>query len=189
MARLSISMRNDLVNTLEEQAASKGKTVSSIISEAANLYIETDNAGLRLEDIQKSVKILEIMRHIDAVPIPSILLDNIVRISWDTSEKEITQGWYDRGLVLGNILRSYARDFRELAGFIREFRFLIPIDMLEIDFSENNVQIVLYGVGKSLQAAVCTAEGIRGLLHAYGYVVRESETSESFVKISAGEQK
>ena len=42
MARLSISMKSDIINVLEEEAVSKGKTVSSILSEAATLYAEVE---------------------------------------------------------------------------------------------------------------------------------------------------
>lgn len=188
MARLSISMKNELVRILENESIKRGKTVSSILSEAANLYLGTDKAGLRLEDIQRAVKIIEIMHSIDAVPVPSILLDHIVKESLESSDQEITKSWYDRGMVLGNIMRTYARDFHEFSNFIKDFRFLIPIDMLEIECSNNTAQIVLSGVGNSIQAARCTSEGIKGLLNAYEFEVDDTEISEGFVKIRATEK-
>lgn len=189
MARLSISMKGEMVKILENEAATKGKTVSSILSEAASLYIEADRLGIRSEDILRTLRIVEIMREIDAVPVPVILLDKIVGISLKSSEDEVMPRWFERGLVLGNILRTYAKGLREFSDFIREYKFLIPIGMFETEFDENNVQLVVSGVGNSLHAAKCTSEGLRGLLYAYGYRVNNVETSEGFIKIKARECK
>lgn len=187
MTRLSVSMKNEIIRVLENEAQIKGKTVSSILSEAANLYLEADKVGLRSEDILRTLKIIEIMHEMNAVPIPSILLDNIIKLSLENSEKEVMQRWFERGLVLGNILKTYAKSFKEFSDFIRDYRFLIPIDMFEIEFDEKKAQIVLSGVGNSLQAARCTSEGLRGLLSAYGYEVNNVETSQGFIKIIAKE--
>lgn len=185
MARLSISIKNEIVRELEDEAANKGKTISSILSEAANLYLQTDKVGLRSEDVLKASKIVEIMREMNAIPIPGILLDNLIKLSWKNSEKEVEKGWYDRGMVLGNILRTYAKNFEDLLAFIKDYRFLIPIDLVEIETTGDNARVVLSGVGYSLQAAKCTSEGFRGLLEAYGYNADSVEISEGFVKINA----
>lgn len=187
MTRLSISMKNDVVKVLENVSETRGKTISSILSEAAGLYIEASSVGLRTEDVTRAVKIIEIMRDMSAIPIPTILLENMIKLSKRSSEERLINGWFDRGIVLGNILKTYAKDFREFVSFIKNFRFLIPVDMLDIDLDGKNAQIVLSGVGNSLLAARCTSEGIRGLLCAYGYEVNQAEISEGFIKMSVKE--
>lgn len=187
MARLSISLKNEIVKSLEDEAEQKGKTVSSILSEAANLYIESNKVGLRSEDVMRTVRIIEIMHEIDAVPIPEILLDNLIKFSWKNGENRVVKRWYDRGVVLGNILRTYAKDFVELSSFVRDYRYLIPIDMLDIELNGNRAHLVVSGVGNSIEAAKCTSEGLRGLLSTYRYDVVSVETSEGFVKMDAVE--
>lgn len=187
MTRLSISIKSTIVKELEYEAATKGKTISSILSEGANLYIRTDKVGLKSEDVLKAVRVLEIMRDMNAIPIPSILLDSLIIFSWKNSEEKVAKGWFDRGKVLGNILKTYAKDFKELSDLIKDYRFLIPIDLIETETDGESARIVLSGVGSSLQAARCTSEGLKGLLDAYGYNIYDIETSEGFVKINARE--
>ncbi len=187
MARLSISMKSDIINVLEEEAVSKGKTVSSILSEAATLYAEVEKVGIKLEDLLKTLKLIEIMHDMNAVPVPSILLDSIIRQSLKNSESTVLKSWFDRGVVLGNILRMYVNDLGEFTDFIRNYRYLIPIDMLDISISGKMVKIVMSGVGNSHQAAICTSEGLKGFLSAFDYKVDRVETSDGFVKVTAEE--
>lgn len=188
MSRLNISIKNELIKALEEDANKKGKTISSILSEAANLYMEAEKVGLRSSDVLKSFRIIEIMGEVNAVPVPSILLDNMIKLSLKDSENEVMDRWVERGQVLGNILKSYAKTFKDLSEFVSEYRFLLPTDMFEIELDGHSARIVLSGVGYSLEAAKCTSEGLRGLLAAYGYEVDNVETSEGFVKIIAKEK-
>lgn len=185
MARLSVSIKNEIVKSLEEEAAKKGKTLSSLLSEAASIYMEANKVGLRSEDIMRTVKVMEIMRDIDAVPIPGILLDTLIKLSWQSGENGVTKRWYDRGVVLGNVLKTYARNFTELSSFVRDYRYLIPMDMLDIDFDGDTANFVISGVGHSVESARCTSEGLRGLLSAYDFQVTEVEASEGFIKMQA----
>ncbi len=185
MARLSISMKSEIVKSLEDEANEKGKTLSSLLSEAATLFIEANKVGLRSEDVMRTVRVIEIMRDIDAVPIPGILLDTMIKLSWQNGEDGVVKRWYDRGVVLGNILKTYAKNFKELAGFFKDYRYLIPIDMLDIELNDRTANFVISGVGNSLESARCTSEGLRGLLSVYDFNVINVETSEGFIKMQA----
>ena len=185
MARLSVSIKNEIVKSLEDEANEKGKTVSSLLSEAATLFIEANKVGLRSEDIMRTVRVIEIMRDIDAVPIPGILLDTMIKLSWKNGEDDVIRRWYDRGVVLGNILKTYAKNFKELSSFVKDYRYLIPIDMIDIDLDDKTANFVISGVGNSLESARCTSEGLRGLLSVYDFSVINVETSEGFIKMQA----
>ncbi len=185
MARLSVSIKNEIVKSLEDEANEKGKTVSSLLSEAATLFIEANKVGLRSEDIMRTVRVIEIMRDIDAVPIPGILLDTMIKLSWKNGEDDVIRRWYDRGVVLGNILKTYAKNFKELSSFVKDYRYLIPIDMMDIDLDDKTANFVISGVGNSLESARCTSEGLRGLLSVYDFSVINVETSEGFIKMQA----
>ena len=189
MTRLNVSLKNELAKTLEESSERNGKTISSVISEALQVYIEVEKLGLRTADVVKGVKILEIMKQINAVPIPGLLLDRLINISFGCSQKETSDLWFERGRVLGNIMKAYAETISDFSRFVSEYHVFFPVDMFEVNLLEDRVNVVLSGVGYDMQAAICTAEGISGLLSAYGYGDVSSETSQGFVKVSATREK
>ncbi|GGM76772.1 hypothetical protein GCM10007108_13580 [Thermogymnomonas acidicola] len=185
MGRLNVSMKDDVIRMLEELAEQTGKTVSSIVSESASLYIESLQMGLRTEDVIRAFKIMSIIKEIDAVPVPSRLLDFLITASTRANEEEALAKWYERGLVVGNILRKYAPDIRHLAQFINANRALIPLDLFEVSEDRDRITVIVSGVGYSRESAKSTAEGLKGLLKAFGYEVVESEFSEGFVKVTS----
>lgn len=185
MVRLNISLKNDLVKMLEEEGERKGRTVSSIVSEGASLYLEAEKAGLRSKDILHAFRVMQIMGEIDAVPIPGILLDSMIKLSSGNAEKEVLQRWHERGQVLGNIMKTYARTFNDFSAFVEEYKALFPTDMFDIEIDGNRTTIVLSGVGFSMEASKCTLEGLKGLLSAYGFQSEQEEISQGFVKITA----
>ena len=150
--------------------------------------MEAEKSGLRTGDVLKVFRVIEIMGEINAVPVPSILLDSMIKLSLKDSENEVVERWFERGQVLGNILKSYARTFSDLSDFVSEYRFLLPTDMFDIELENGKARIVLSGVGYSMEAARCTSEGLKGILSAYGFEVEDVETSEGFVKIMAKEK-
>ena len=50
MARLNISLNNELARTIEEEARKCGKTVSSLVTEATISYINVKKLGVQLDD-------------------------------------------------------------------------------------------------------------------------------------------
>lgn len=189
MTRLNISLKNDIVKALEEISEKDGKTVSSIVSEASAIYLEAEKLGLRLTDVMKAVRILGLTEQINAIPVPGILLDRMIELSYKYSDKESREIWFERGRVLGNIMKAYASTIEDFSGFISEYRLFLPADLFEVEVDQGNVAIVLSGAGYSQEAAICTAEGVSGFLSAYGYEPDGSETSEGFIKVSATKKK
>lgn len=185
MTRLNVSMKNNLVKMLEESSERNGKTVSSILSEASQVYVEAEKLGIRITDVMKGVKLIEIMKQINAVPVPGLLLDRMINISFRCSQKETSESWFERGRVLGNIMKAYAETMSDFSKFVSDYSVFFPVDVFEVNILENRVNVVLSGVGYDQQAAICTAEGISGFLSAYGYGSVDSETSQGFVKVSA----
>jgi len=184
MTRLNVSLKTDLVRYLEEEAEREGKTASSIVSEACRNYIEISRYGLKSNDISKSMLLFKTIRALDAIPVPSLLLDFLIETSFKSSQQETLERWRERGVVAGNIMRQYAPDIGKLKELTENYSWIIPLDFINISVSGENVDIVLSGVGYSKESAICTCEGVVGFLSSYGVTILERESSESFIRIS-----
>lgn len=186
MSRINVSLKPDLVKEINELCGRNGKTVSSSIAEAISFYIKTEKTGLRLEDLEKAGQFIEFLKETDSVPVPSILLDAIIKIAMSSSEEETLKKWYDRGFVAGDIIKKYAEDITEISTMLKDYREVIPASLLEIEKEGSGIIITLSGAGNSLEASRCTLAGIDGFLKAFNFKTISSELSEGFVRIRAG---
>ncbi|MCL4336160.1 MAG: hypothetical protein M1393_00125 [Candidatus Thermoplasmatota archaeon] len=183
MTRINVSVKTELFKEIVRFTESRGKSVSSFFSEAANLYLESDKNSFKPEDIVKSFETLEILKEINAVPVPSLLLDGMIKYSVKCSNKEVMEKWYERGQIIGDILKKRAKNLQEFAVLLEEYKFMLPTDMFDIEFDDDTVTVVISGVGYSTEAASCTSEGLNGMLQSYGYDSEKVEVSEGFVKV------
>jgi hypothetical protein len=183
MSRLNVSLSNEISNQLENEALRLGKTVSSLVSEASRMYLEMESSGISLEDIRNTILIISILKATDSVPVPSILLDSIIQLSMKASEAEALGKWYERGEVVGNIIKQYAPDITTLKDAIDNLTEFLPSNMIRIKNNNSDVEIILSGVGYSKEAAKCTCSGIEGFLKSYGIKVQSTDTTEGFVKV------
>jgi hypothetical protein len=184
MTRLNVSLKTDLVRDIEEEAEREGKTASSIVSEACRNYIEISSYGLKSHDISKLMLLFKTIKALDAIPVPSLLLDFLIKTSFRSAQQETLERWRERGVVAGNIMIQYAPDIERLKEITESYSSIIPLDFISIGISGENVDIVISGVGYSKESAVCTCEGVVGFLSSYGVTILERESSESFIRIS-----
>lgn len=185
MGRLNVTMKNELISDLEKYSEESGKSVSAVLSESAHFYLESLSLGFRPDQIMKSFRILTILQEMDSVPIPGNLLDYMIKVSYSNSESDLLSRWKERGSIIANILKKYARTLEEFASLIREYRVMIPVNVFDIEFYGDRVHVIMSGAGYSLEASRCTAEGLCGFLSAYGYTIEKSDVSEGFIKVQA----
>ena len=185
MGRVNVSLKNDLIKAIEDYASRNGRTVSAVIGEAANIFLESQEYGIRPEDIIRAFRVLLILKEIDSVPVPSTLLDAMIHSSLEATGDEIIEKWREKGSIIGNILRKYAKTLPDFARFITEYREQIPVNVFNIELDGDEATVIISGAGYSRDAARCTAEGLSGFLASYGYRADSTEFSEGFVKIVA----
>ncbi|WP_393971428.1 hypothetical protein OXIME_001704 [Oxyplasma meridianum] len=183
MSRLNISLSNETLKKLEDEAQRQGKTISSIVSEASRMYMEMESSGISINHIRNTILIMNILKATDSVPVPSILLDSIIKLSMRSSETEAIDKWFERGEVVGNIIKQYAPDIASLKVAIDNMKDFLPSNMIRIKKDNYNVEIILSGAGYSKEASKCTCSGIEGFLKSYGIKVQSSENTEGFVKV------
>ena len=117
MSRINVSLRPELIKDLNDMCEKSRKTVSSTVAEAITFYMKMDKMGLRLEDLEKAGYLLGFLRETDSVPIPSILLDGMIKNAMSFSEESTLKKWYDRGFVAGDIMKKYADNLKDLKMF------------------------------------------------------------------------
>ena len=186
--RMTVSIKENLANSVEEISKRTGKSASTILSESVTLYVEAKAVGLSAENAISTVKIMNIMKEINAVPFPSMLLDFVITHSTLANEPEAMKKWYERGVIVGNIIGKYVKSLDELRDFVNEHRMMIPIDAFELITRNDQATLIVSGVGYSKESATATAEGIKGLLSSFGHEVTKSVVSEGFVKIESREK-
>jgi len=183
MSRLNVSLSNEIVTEIEKEANRKGKTVSSLIGEASRIFLEMESSGIGIEEIRKTSLMLSLLKATDSVPVPSILLDSILKQALKTSEKDVLQKWFERGEVVGSIIKQYAPNIDALKNAIDGMSDFLPSNMLQIRRDDTQVEIMLSGAGYSREAAKCTCEGIKGFLNSYDVEVVNGDSAEGFVHV------
>ena len=183
MARLNISINNEMVKDIEKKAENEGKTVSSYIAEAIKGYSNIKAAGLQKEDIDFMLKYVDIFMSIGAVPVPAFLLDEITKISFSKSGDRVSNAWYERGKIAASILKGFATTLEDLWEMIKHFKPFLPLNMIELKITNKNVEVTLSGSGYSVEASKCTAEGLRGVLEIYNVKTNNYEIASGFVKV------
>jgi hypothetical protein len=183
MSRLNVSLSNETAKNLENEARRQGKTVSSIVGEASRMYLEMESSGISVEHIRKTFLMVNVLKATDAVPVPSILLDSMIELALKASESEALDKWFERGEVVGSIIRQYAPDLDALKEVIDSMSEFLPSNMLQIKKSNSDVEIMLSGAGYSKEAAKCTCSGIKGFLKSYGISVQTGDSTEGFVRV------
>jgi hypothetical protein len=184
MTRLNLSLRNDVARKLQERAESEGKLISSIASEALQMYFETKESGVETDMIPKISGILSIMDAMRAVPIPSMLLDQMLQLSVKNDSKTSLEIWEESGYAFSEICKLVAQDIESFGKFANLHREFIPADRFEVQINGDNATVLMMGAGYSLAASMCTYSGLVGLMRGYGMEVYEKTVERGLVKAS-----
>jgi hypothetical protein len=184
MTRMNLSLRTELAKQLQEEAEREGKMISSITGEALQMYFEARKSGVDSSVVSKISSILSLMDSLRAVPVPAMLLDQILQISIRNDSKASMEKWEEAGYSFAEVCKIYAPDLQKLWTFAQLFKEFIPADMFEMSFNGNTTTILLVGAGYSLEASRCSFAGLTGLLRGYNYEIDEKHVEKGFVKVT-----
>ncbi|MEM0121358.1 MAG: hypothetical protein QW688_07975, partial [Thermoprotei archaeon] len=163
----------------------QNKTLYAIANEAIQTYLNISRKGKNPEQLYKILEGFEFLKAISAVPIPETLLDRVLQVAFKNSKDEVLHAWYEEGKVFGELIKSDAGKLESLSDLIKRFKDLLPLSMVDINIEEDRVQVIMAGTGYSYESALCTSEGLRGFLEAFGLKCESSETASGFVKVEA----
>lgn len=182
MARLNISLTNETAKKISSEADKRGKTISSLISEAAIKCIELKELGIDPDELGDLMTYFELMSAARSVPIPFRLLDHMLELSLSSSREKILSLFYESGRMLGNTVRNFARDMETVSVLAERVKKWLPMDDLRIWKAEGYWQIIVSGAGYGKSASESLAEGLRGFINAYDMKFQSIEVLEGFVK-------
>lgn len=189
MARLNISLTNEMAKKIQESADQDGKTISSIITESVELYLHLKEMGLSRSQLMRLMKFQEVSKSVDAVPIPSLLLDTTLGLARAASEEKLMDMWCESGRIAGELIKSIVPDIEKLSQEFKEYSHFTPLHRMELKSEGNEVELILMGTGYSLAAAKVTVGALRCFLEVYGVKDLKDSVSEGFVKVTGTIQK
>lgn len=184
MARLNISLTNEMAKRIQESADQDGKTISSIVTESVDLYLRLKEMDLSRQQLMKMLKFQELLKSINAVPIPSLLLDPTLNIALEGSEEKVTEMWCESGRVTGEIIKSLEPDIRKLPAQFKDYSDFMPLSKMELKNEGTSIEFILMGTGYSLGSSKLTAAAMKCFLEVYGVKEMKETISEGFVKIN-----
>jgi hypothetical protein len=187
MGRVNLAVDDALSQRLAELAKKQNKTMYAITNEALETYLELSKLGKNREEVFKILQLFEVIGFISAVPVPETLLDRLLVLAVKCSKEETFKLWREQGEVVGQVIKAIAPTLKELASFSKELEKFLPPELVELKINEEEgeLEILLTGTGYSYEAAMCTAEGIKGFLKVYNCEVDEEQISSGFVKLHA----
>lgn len=184
MTRMNLSLRTELAKKLQEEAEREGKMISSITGEALQMYFDARKSGVDSNVVSKISSILNLMDSLRAVPVPSMLLDQILQIAIKNDTKASLEKWEEAGYAFAEVCQIYAPDLESLWNFAQLFKEFIPADRFEMSFNEGETTILLIGAGFSLEASRCSLAGISGLLRGYKYQIDDKHIEKGLIKVT-----
>jgi hypothetical protein len=184
MTRMNLSLRTELAKKLQEEAEREGKMISSITGEALQMYFDARKSGVDSNVVSKISSILNLMDSLRAVPVPSMLLDQILQIAIKNDTKASLEKWEEAGFAFAEVCQIYAPNLESLWNFAQLFKEFIPADRFEMSFNEGETTILLVGAGFSLEASRCSLAGISGLLRGYKYQIDDKHIEKGLIKVT-----
>ena len=184
MARLNISLTNEVAKKIQQHSEDDSKTISSIITESVDLYFALRQMGLTKSQMIKLLRFQEMSKEMGSVPIPGVALDVIMNVALENSEEKTLELWCDGGRVLGELFKSTTPDINRLASDIKEYSSFVPVSKLELKNENGNVEFIVMGSGYSIGSAKVTAAGVKCFLEVYGVKNIKESISEGFVKLT-----
>ncbi len=183
MARLNVSLTNEMAKKIQDSADEDGKTISSIITESVDLYLHLKSMGLSRSQLMKLMKFLEVTKSVDAVPVPSLLLDTTLNLAISNSSEKVIDIWCESGRIAGELIKSIVPDVRQLSQEFKEYALFTPLTKMELRTDDKEVELILMGTGYSMASARVTAGAIKCFLEVYGVKNISESISEGFVKV------
>ncbi|MGC8617614.1 MAG: hypothetical protein ACP5UZ_02580, partial [Thermoplasmata archaeon] len=160
-----------------------GKTISSIITESVDLYLHLKTMGLSRSQLMKLMKFLEVSKAVDAVPVPSLLLDTTLNLAISNSADKVMDIWCESGRIAGELIKSIVPDVRQLSQEFKEYALFTPLTKMELKTDDKEVELILMGTGYSMASARVTSGAIKCFLEVFGVNNMSESISEGFVKV------
>lgn len=182
MARLNISLSNEMARKIADESNKLGKTISSLITEATNSYIGLREQNIEPDELQEFLMFFRIITSARSVPVPFKLLDDVLAVAMGESEEKPPEMFYETGLIIGSLIRKYASDMETLSRLCERLKFRLPLDDIRFTKNLDHWEVFISGAGYGKSSSECLSEGLRGFVEAYEMKIKSLNVMAGFVK-------
>ncbi|MDH2902126.1 MAG: hypothetical protein PXY39_14250 [archaeon] len=197
MPRSNIAADEKIAYEISDEATRANKTLYAFVNESLDADLKVYKEGGSPSDIYPSWRFAQIMKDVDAIPLPGDLLEKMIKRSFERGdEKEwLLKAWFEEGKKLGEYLRLSAPRISELTIEARALQEMLPVKRIELktrqdednstsDSKEDSKLLVrAVGAGLSRESTDCAAQLLQGIISAYSLRVRSSRISEGIIEL------
>jgi hypothetical protein len=194
MPRSNIAVDEKIAYEISDEATKTNKTLYAFVNESLDADLKVYRDGGSPSDIYPSWRFAQIMKDVDAIPIPGDLLEKMIKRSFEKQdEKEwLLKTWFDEGRKLGAYLQLSAPKISELTAEAKALQEMLPVKRIELkrahgwnntgDEEDSRLLVRAVGAGLSMESTDCAAQFLRGIISAYSLRVVNSKVSEGIIE-------
>lgn len=176
MRRKFLATKENLADRINEMAKESGRTVFSVVNEALEAFIRTNEWGKDLSTIMDDAKILEIAKNSGMVMVPESLHERFMEST--PMDAKIKECWRSSGVVFGKYLDvNGIKDFKKIERILKEVIGGNP----DISISDERLVCISprLGGGRTESMAVF----LEGIISSMGLKVNSKEVSKGIIVI------
>ncbi|MDG6995434.1 MAG: hypothetical protein JRN52_05885, partial [Nitrososphaerota archaeon] len=180
MPRSNIATEEKIAYSIADEAGKANKTLYAFVNESLEADLKVYKDGGTPSDIYPSWRFVQMLKDVDAIPVPGDLLEKLIRRSYENpSEREwLLKTWFDEGKRLGTYLQLGSPKIAELTAEVRALQDMLPVKRIELKSDEKNESGLIVravGIGLSAESTRCAEQFLRGIISSYSLNVTGSK--------------
>lgn len=188
MPRSNIATEEKIAYSIADEAGKANKTLYAFVNESLEADLKVYKDGGTPSDIYPSWRFVQMLKDVDAIPVPGDLLEKLIRRSYENpSEREwLLKTWFDEGKRLGTYLQLGSPKIAELTAEVRALQDMLPVKRIELKSDEKNESGLIVravGIGLSAESTRCAEQFLRGIISSYSLNVTGSKVSEGIIEL------
>jgi hypothetical protein len=195
MPRSNIAVDEKIGFEISDEATKANKTLFAFVNESLDADLKVYKEGGAPSDIYSSWRFAQIMKDVDAIPIPGNLLEKMIKRSFEKPEEKawLLKVWFDEGRKLGAYLHLSAPEISELTAEVTALQEMLPVKRIELKRStrssvegkEEDSRLVIraVGAGLSIESTDCAEQFLEGIISAYSLRIVSSKISEGIIEL------
>jgi hypothetical protein len=190
LPRSNIAVDEKLAYEMSSEAAKSNKTFYAFVNESLEAVLKVYKDGGGPSDIFPSWRFAQIMKDVDAIPIPGDLLERMIKRCFESpSERDwLLKIWFDEGKRLGTYLQLSAAKITDLSLEVRALQKMLPVKRIDIKTigekeDESRLVVRAVGAGLSIESTQCAEKFLEGIISSYSLRVVSSKISEGIIEL------
>lgn len=172
-------------------AKSEEKTIRAFVNEWLLVATKLSKQGWSPTKLESLCNSFALMKEMDAITLPSDFVDQLIAKEYMTDKQGLFQMFREMGFQIADVVKIDSPSVRELAKVANGFLSLLPLKLFKItvDEKENNMEIVVVGVGKRMESTECAFQMLEGFLNSYDFSVTSRQINVGTIMVQASRHK